>query len=85
MKYLLFQPVPLHDAEILLPDRDHQFQKATILDDIPRGSVLYPFFIKDKISATPPHMLGACSPKELEEWTETLYAAKAARVTFIPT
>ena len=33
-------PIRLVDAEISLPDDTHQFQKATMLDQVPRGSTL---------------------------------------------
>jgi hypothetical protein len=77
--------LPLQEIEIRLPDKDHRFQKTTILDDVPRGLVLYLIHIQDKTTAAKPHMLGASSPKEIEEWTVRLNAAKAAFATAIPT
>ncbi|KAF2795660.1 hypothetical protein K505DRAFT_360000 [Melanomma pulvis-pyrius CBS 109.77] len=79
--WVLEAPLPIQEVEMRLPDKDHQYQKATILDDIPRGSVLYLLFVKDKTATVQPHMLGASSHTELEQWTAHLHAAIATRAT----
>ncbi|KAF2715315.1 hypothetical protein K504DRAFT_421967 [Pleomassaria siparia CBS 279.74] len=83
--WILEAPIPLEEAGIRLPDFDHQFQKATILDDIPRGSVLYPIFIRDKASTAQPHMLGSSTVDERDRWASQLHAAIAARACIFPT
>ncbi|KAF2184658.1 hypothetical protein K469DRAFT_739282 [Zopfia rhizophila CBS 207.26] len=79
------QPIPISDLEIILPDNDSQFQRATIMDDVPRGSVLYQLFVKDKNSSFQPHTFGAFELSERQEWADQLNTATIAHATQVAT
>ncbi|KAF2111935.1 hypothetical protein BDV96DRAFT_649303 [Lophiotrema nucula] len=73
--WVLDEPIPLNDLEVLPTDQNRQFTKATMLDDIPTGTVLYYIFVKSKSSEVKSHKLGAWSPKERDIWLKHLEAA----------
>jgi hypothetical protein len=63
-------PIPINDLEIAVPCEEHQFQKATMFDDIPRGSVIYVITVRNNSGKTMPHMLGAFGFQERKAWLE---------------
>jgi hypothetical protein len=63
-------PIPVNDLEITVPCEEHQFQKATMFDDIPRGSVVYVITVRNNNGKTMPHMLGAFGFQERKAWLE---------------
>jgi hypothetical protein len=67
---VLDPPIPINDLEIAVPCEEHQFQKATMFDDIPRGSVVYVITIRNNNGKTTPHMLGAFGFQERKAWLE---------------
>jgi hypothetical protein len=72
---VLEAPIAIEDLEVITPCEQHQFQKATMFDDIPRGSVVYPITVKSRIAKTKPHMLGALGFQEQKVWLEHFTAA----------
>ncbi|KAF2128514.1 hypothetical protein P153DRAFT_376644 [Dothidotthia symphoricarpi CBS 119687] len=74
---VLEAPIPLDELEINLPCDQHQFQKASFFDDIPRGSVLYLILIKNKSASGKPHLLGSYGYQERTEWMQHFTAATA--------
>jgi hypothetical protein len=73
---VLDAPIAVDDLDVSTPCDDHQFQKATLFDDIPRGTVVYIITIKSISGGkTPPHMLGAFGFQEQKAWLEHLTAA----------
>jgi hypothetical protein len=72
---VLDSPIAVEDLEVVTPCEQHQFQRATMFDDIPRGSVVYIITVKSKSTDTKPHMLGAFGYKEQKEWLEHFTAA----------
>ncbi|KAH7087829.1 hypothetical protein FB567DRAFT_355180 [Paraphoma chrysanthemicola] len=76
------QKIVVLDAPIAVPDLDissscdhHQFQKATMFDEIPRGSMVYTITIGSRSKDSKPHVLGAFGVQELEAWLEHFTAA----------
>ncbi|KAH7074864.1 hypothetical protein BKA63DRAFT_323770 [Paraphoma chrysanthemicola] len=70
------------DAPIAVPDLDvsascdhYQSQKATMFDEIPRGSVLYTITVGSRSKDSKPHLLGAFGVQELKAWFEHFTAA----------
>ncbi|KAF2474436.1 uncharacterized protein BDR25DRAFT_121958 [Lindgomyces ingoldianus] len=76
--WVLEAPIPIASLEINLPGKENQFQRATIMDDIPRGSVLYQLFVKDNTSESHAHTLGVSSVNERRTWYDHFIAAIAA-------
>jgi hypothetical protein len=68
-------PIPVDDLEISIPCEEHQFQKATMFDDIPRGTVVYIITIRNNSGKAKPHMLGAFGFQERKAWLEYFTAA----------
>ncbi|KAH7340024.1 hypothetical protein BKA66DRAFT_434941 [Pyrenochaeta sp. MPI-SDFR-AT-0127] len=69
---VLDAPIAISDLQITLPCDSHQFQKATMFDEIPRGSVVYIITFKSNKSETKPHMLGALSFQDRKVWWDHL-------------
>lgn len=67
---VLDDPIAIDDLDVTTPCEDHQFQKTTMFDDIPRGSVLYIITVKRKTGGCMPHMLGAFGFQERKIWLE---------------
>jgi hypothetical protein len=68
-KILVSDPlIAVEDLEVVTPCEQHQFQKATMFDDVPRGSVIYTITVKSRSTDTKPHMLGAFGFQEQKEW-----------------
>ncbi|KAJ4367056.1 1,2-dihydroxy-3-keto-5-methylthiopentene dioxygenase [Neocucurbitaria cava] len=65
---ILDAPISITDLQVQLPCGEHQYQKATMFDEIPRGSVLYLITVKDKNSEAKPHMLGLNGFQERKDW-----------------
>jgi hypothetical protein len=72
---VLDPPIPIDDLEIAVPCEEHQFQKATMFDDIPRGSVIYIITVRNNSGKMMPHMLGAFGFQERKAWLENFTAA----------
>jgi hypothetical protein len=72
---VLDPPIAVEDLEVVVPCEQHQFQKATMFDDIPRGSVVYTIMVKPRSAETKPHMLGAFGFQEQKEWLDHFNAA----------
>jgi hypothetical protein len=72
---VLDAPIPVDALEIAPPCEQHQFQKATMFDEIARGSVVYIITVKNKDSDDKAHMLGALGVNEHKLWLEHLNAA----------
>ncbi|ORY06757.1 hypothetical protein BCR34DRAFT_604104 [Clohesyomyces aquaticus] len=76
--WVLEPPIAISDLEINLPNKDNQFQRATLLDDIPRGSVVYQLFVRDRRDTNFPHTLGAYTWAERKKWYDQLITAMAS-------
>jgi hypothetical protein len=72
---VLDAPIAVDDLGVFTPCDDHQFQKATLFDDIPRGTVVYIITIKSISGKKAPHMLGAFGVQERKVWLEHFTAA----------
>jgi hypothetical protein len=72
---VLDAPIPIDALEIVPPCDQHQFQKATMFDEIARGSVVYIITVRNKDSDDKAHMLGALGLDEHKLWLEHLNAA----------
>jgi hypothetical protein len=73
-------PIAVDNLDISTPCEDHQSQKATLFDDISRGSVLYIITVKSRTGETAPHMLGAFSLQERKAWVEHFTAAHMPQI-----
>jgi hypothetical protein len=76
---VLEAPIAVADLDVTTPCEEHQFQKATMFDDIPRGSVVYIINVRSISSDTMPHMLGAFGHQARQSWLEHLNAAASIR------
>ncbi|CAO2649516.1 Nn.00g069010.m01.CDS01 [Neocucurbitaria sp. VM-36] len=65
---ILDAPISISDLEVQLPCGEHQFQKATMFDEIPRGSVVYLITFKNKNFEGKPHILGLNGFQERKVW-----------------
>jgi hypothetical protein len=77
---VLDAPIAVDDLDVSTPCEDHQSQKATLFDDISRGSVLYIITVKNKTGEIAPHMLGAFSLQERKAWVEHFTAAPLSKI-----
>ncbi|KAF1839064.1 hypothetical protein BDW02DRAFT_636030 [Decorospora gaudefroyi] len=68
-------PKAVANLELALPSDAHQFQKGTMLDQIPRGSVVYVITIRDKVQDENPSLLGLYGLQERTAWYGHLKAA----------
>jgi hypothetical protein len=68
-------PIPTDGLEISIPCEEHQSQKATMFDDIPRGSVVYVITVRNNSGKATPHMLGAFGLQDRKAWLEHFTAA----------
>jgi hypothetical protein len=71
---LLDSPIAVSDLDVATPNENAQSQKATMFDEIQRGSVLYIITVRNRRSETAPHMLGAFGTQQRKEWLENLTA-----------
>lgn len=67
---VLDSPIAVDDLDVSTPCEDHIFQKATLFDDIPRGSVMYIITVKSKSNEVAEHMLGAFGLEPRKAWLE---------------
>lgn len=73
---VLDAPIAVGALKMSASCEQHQFQKATMMDDIPRGTVVYTIAIMDEDANTmKPHLLGAFGYQELKVWLEHLTTA----------
>lgn len=72
---VLDAPIAVQDLNVNTSCDQHQFQKATMFDEIPRGSVVYIITVGIRTKEVKPHMLGAFSVQELKGWLEHFTAA----------
>ncbi|OCK78595.1 hypothetical protein K432DRAFT_406322 [Lepidopterella palustris CBS 459.81] len=70
--WVLEAPLPTRELLVSLPDKDHQFVKPTIIDEVPRKSVIYQFFVKTKSYS---HTLGVYTLDERHVWINGLNGA----------
>ena len=68
------QPIPVEELEASLPTGQHQSQKATMFDEVPRNSVQYIISIKRKDGDGKAHMLGSPSYPERKAWMDCFEA-----------
>ncbi|KAF2868470.1 hypothetical protein BDV95DRAFT_129563 [Massariosphaeria phaeospora] len=61
--WLVDAPISLSSLEVAT-DQNRPYERTTLLDELPRGSILYTIFIKEHGSSTKSHILGANSPQE---------------------
>ncbi|KAF3042123.1 hypothetical protein E8E12_005121 [Didymella heteroderae] len=67
---VLDAPVPVSELDVSLPCDQHQFQKATMFDEVPRNSIQYIIMIKRKDSNGKAHMLGSPTYQERQIWMD---------------
>lgn len=65
---VLDAPIAVYNLTVASPSEQHQLQKASIFDEIPRGSVIYTIVIGDRSLSSKSHLLGALSYQEHKEW-----------------
>ncbi|KAI4945749.1 hypothetical protein J4E91_007662 [Alternaria rosae] len=68
-------PIAVADMELSLPTDVYQFQKATMLDQIARGSVVYIITINNKAQPGKPSLLGLYGFPERRDWLDHFTAA----------
>ncbi|KAG9196944.1 hypothetical protein G6514_002894 [Epicoccum nigrum] len=71
---VLEAPIPVKELEASLPTGQHQFQKATMFDEVPRNSVQYIISIKKRDGDGKAHMLGSPSYPERKVWMDCFEA-----------
>ncbi|KAE8842185.1 hypothetical protein HRS9139_01482 [Pyrenophora teres f. teres] len=71
---VLNAPIAVENLEATLPSNLHQVQKATMLDQIPRGSALYTIIIRDTSQGDKPSLLGLHVFQERRIWFDHLNA-----------
>lgn len=69
------QPIPVNELEVELPCDQHQFQKATMFDEVPRNSIQYIIMLKTKDVNGKAHMLGSPTYQERRAWMDHFEAA----------
>lgn len=67
----------LKGLSIQLPSNGAQPVKASLLDDVPRGSELFPFVVK---SASIEHTLSTTTLEERDEWLKRLHSAVGSQL-----
>ncbi|KAF2802570.1 uncharacterized protein BDZ99DRAFT_200839 [Mytilinidion resinicola] len=72
--WILEEPLTTTELSATLPDVDNQFVKATVIDEVPRGSVIYQFFVKTN---TLTHTLGTLSVRDRQMWMGKIGEATA--------
>ncbi|KAI4681537.1 hypothetical protein J4E81_009895 [Alternaria sp. BMP 2799] len=68
-------PIAVADMDLSLPTDAYQFQKATMLDQIARGSVVYIITINNKAQPGKPSLLGLYGFPERRDWFDHFTAA----------
>jgi hypothetical protein len=58
-----------------------EVRKTSILDDLPRGQALYEVSIRDKVTQTKAHSLGAFTIESRQEWYRKLNAVIESAAT----
>lgn len=74
---VLDTPLPVDDLEVTTPGEENHFEKATMFDELPRGSVLYTIAVRNKTSQKKPHTLGALGFENRKVWLQCLTAVTA--------
>jgi hypothetical protein len=70
---VLDAPISIGALKITTSCEKHLFQKATMLDELPRGTVVYTIGVKSgDVDAMKPHLLGAFGYQEHKVWLEHL-------------
>lgn len=70
---VLDAPISIGALKITTPCEKHLFQKATMLDELPRGTILYTIGVKSgDVDVMKPHLLGAFGYQEHKVWLEHL-------------
>lgn len=72
---VLDDPIPVEALDITPSCDQHQLQKATMFDEIPRGTVLYIITVKNSSLDRKAHLLGAPGLDEQKSWLKHLTAA----------
>lgn len=73
--WVLEAPLPIAELSVQLPDKDNQFMKATLIDEVPRGSTLYQVFVRSQDCM---HTLGAFTFQERQPWFDSITHAISA-------
>ncbi|KAH7386788.1 hypothetical protein DE146DRAFT_621234 [Phaeosphaeria sp. MPI-PUGE-AT-0046c] len=81
---VLDTPLPVDDLEVIVPSGENNFQKATMFDEIPRGSLVYTITIRSRKSQKRPHLLGALGLQDHKVWMERLTVATTAQRVCTP-
>jgi hypothetical protein len=77
---VLDSPIPINDLDVSLPCDQHQFQKTTMFDEVPRNSIQYVIMIKGKHTDAKAHMLGSPTYQERKIWMDHFEAAMGTSV-----
>ncbi|KAF2624071.1 hypothetical protein BU25DRAFT_413944 [Macroventuria anomochaeta] len=67
---VLDAPIPINELDVSLPCDEHQFQKATMFDEVPRNSIQYIIMVKRKDTEGRAHMLGLPTYQERRAWMD---------------
>ncbi|XPS76059.1 hypothetical protein M3J07_008119 [Ascochyta lentis] len=76
-------PIPISELDVSLPCDQHQFQKATMFDEVPRNSIQYITIISRKNGEGKAHMLGSPSYQERKAWMDHFEAALGRKTVSI--
>ncbi|KAF1933775.1 uncharacterized protein M421DRAFT_395990 [Didymella exigua CBS 183.55] len=76
---VLDAPIPISELEVSLPCDQHQFQKATMFDEVPRNSIQYMIMIKRKDSDGKAHLLGSPTYQDRRTWMDHFELATEKR------
>ncbi|UPX12214.1 uncharacterized protein EKO05_0002776 [Ascochyta rabiei] len=72
---VLDAPIPINELDVSLPCDQHQFQKATMFDEVPRNSIQYITIVSRKGVDGKAHMLGSPTYQERRVWMDQFEAA----------
>ncbi|GME48290.1 Ankyrin repeat protein [Neofusicoccum parvum] len=70
----LEKPIPVRDIQCSISGAPRKPSKASVLDDLPRGSELFPFFVQTEDVV---HLLAAPTENERREWMAAVMAAQS--------
>ncbi|KAF2730349.1 hypothetical protein EJ04DRAFT_567850 [Polyplosphaeria fusca] len=73
--WLLESPIPVSNIQMTIPDTDAQSSKSTVLDELPRGTVLWHMSIGTKGMSKKMHLFGANTPQDRQLWSNQIDGA----------
>ncbi|KAH7050132.1 hypothetical protein B0J12DRAFT_600185 [Macrophomina phaseolina] len=71
----VYQPVPVKDIQCSISGAPWKPSKASVLDEVPRGSELYPFFVQTEEVV---HLLAAFTENERRKWLTAISTAQSS-------